>query len=128
MTTDELDPNTAKIIDRLLANGWQRTASSEALDWANLVYDAPRSELEVDYMPTESSLDFQCVREDGEWELLIEFDDRLDTLLDLIVESQETLGSATWDAFVERLLRHFPHTSAVLGEEEDDIVPLRPEG
>ena len=128
MPADRADATTTKVIDRLVAGGWQRTASSEALDWANLVYEAPQSRLQVDHMPAESSLSLQCVRNDGEYELLIEFGEQLDELLDLLIEAQDTLGAETWDAFVERLVRRLPRVYAVLGEDEEDVVPLTLDG
>jgi hypothetical protein len=124
VANEETDATTVLIIERLAASGWQRTASSVALDWANLVYEGPRSRLQVDYLPADTSLSLACVREDGEYELIVEFGEQLDEYLDLLVDVQDTLGPETWDDFVDRQLGRFPRVFAVLGEDEDDVVLL----
>lgn len=125
------DPNTTQIIERLASSGWERTGGSEALHWANLLYDSSEAELEVEYLPGADSLSLRFTSLTSgadDYQVSVEFDGRLSELLDLIVDNQNSLSSATWKDFTRRLANIFPRSFLVVGEDEDDVVPLNHQG
>lgn len=122
MADEPEDERTALVIARLTEKGWERTTSSVTLDYANLLYETETAELEVDWMPEERELTLRFEGQDDEHELAIEFGDQLSSLLDVIVEAQDELASASWDAFVDRVVERFPRTWEVFGDDDMRLV------
>jgi hypothetical protein len=122
MSDESDDERTAMVISRLVNAGWERTTSSETLDYANLLYETETAELEVDWMPEDEQFTVRFEGEDDEHELAIEFGTQLSSLVDLLVDVQDELSSSTWEAFVQSVVQRFPHSWEVFGD--DDMRPL----
>jgi hypothetical protein len=116
------DPATTRILQELVAHGWQRTGSSEAIGRANLVYETDTAELEVDYLPDEPAVSFMFEGDEDEHELWIVHGDDLDGLLRLVVEEQDRLSSESWEGFAARVASQFPQTREVFGDDESSLL------
>ena len=93
----------ALLIERLLANGWTRTESSQSLGWANLVLDTAHAKLEVEHMSDWWMVNLILHADDGTGRVEVEAGERLERFLQLLTERQHDLSIDNWDAFVQEL-------------------------
>jgi hypothetical protein len=122
--TDDAGAPTRLITDRLKAAGWTRGASAEQLDWPTFEHENEQAELIAEYIPDEDWIRVGLLTDDQEGNLKIDFGDRLESVLDLLVERQDTLGADSWFRFIEDLLALRLRVYAITGEDGDELVEL----
>src|SRR3954454_9207110 len=102
--TDDLGACKRLVTDRLKAAGWDRDPAAEKLNWPTFQHANEQAELVTEYIPGEDWIRIGLLTDEQEGNLKIEFGDRLESVLDLLVERQDALGPDTWFAFIDDLL------------------------
>ncbi|GAA1662403.1 hypothetical protein GCM10009765_09810 [Fodinicola feengrottensis] len=119
----EGDPRR-QITDRLKAAGWSREESAENLDWPDFAFENDDADLEFSYTPGDDWVRLGLLTEENEGYLKIDFDSKLDALLDAVVAVQEKLNADYWDQFIDELLAIPVRVYAVGGDDGDELTEL----
>jgi hypothetical protein len=123
--TDIGNERVRHITAKLKAAGWSRDAASEQLDWPSFYYVNDEAKLIVEYLPGAEWIRIGMHTEELEGNLKVDFGERLDQVMDIIVSAQTNLGPDGWSAFIDDLLGVPARTYAISGDDGDEIVELR---
>jgi len=122
LSEDESEATISRLSERLEAADWGGTVADDA----SFAVDTGLAELDVVYARRRPYLTFGMHTEDEEGFLQVFFGQRLDAVLDVILDGQDNLDAESWNDFIERLLATGVQVFSVQDYTGADAKELRP--